>query len=218
MEDTTIEAVLKTVEALYVQKNYEAALLELQQNQASIPEEIWHFNMGTTYGKLGSWPLARYHLLMAEARGLVSAKLSINKTIVEEKIGAQKLEQPLGTNDHLVRAGMLASEGMLTLVSLLFLIGGLLMLWRKRNIRAFGLCLAGTIMSLGLNLWIQSWNRTVVIDPQTILDGPSEIFASRGEVPAGIFLITKPGDDWLRIIYPSRFEGWIKPSGIKEIK
>ena len=218
MEDTTIEAVLKTVEALYAQKNYEAALHELQQGQATIPEDIWHFNMGTTYGKLGSWPLARYHLLMAEARGLISSKLTINKTIVAEKIGAQKLEQPLGSSDYFVRAGMLASEGMLTLVSLVFLVCGLLVLWRKRNIKAFGLCLVMTVISLGINLWIERWNRFVVIDPQTILDGPSAIFASRGEVPAGVFLVAKPEDGWLRIIYPSRFEGWIKPSGIKEIK
>ncbi len=218
MEDTTIEAVLKTVEALYAQKNYEAALLKLQQNQSSIPDDIWHFNMGTTYGKLGNWPLARYHLLTSEARGLVSSKLTKNKTFIEEKIGVQKLEQPLGTTDYLVRAGMLASEGILTLMSLLFLIGGLLVLWRKRNIRAFGLCLIVTVFSLGLNLWIEHWNRFVVIDPQTIFEGPSTIFASRGEVPAGVFLVTKPEDDWLKIIYPSRFVGWVKSTGIKEIK
>ncbi len=218
MEDTTIEAVLKTVEGLYAQKNYEGALLELQKNHAQVPEAIWHFNMGTTYAKLEKWPSARFHFLMAESRDLVSAKLTTNKSIVEEKIGTEKLEQPFAPGDYFVRAGLLVAEGMLTLVSLLFLVGGLLMLWRKRSVRAFALCLAVTVTALGLNLWIERWHRFVVIDPQTILDGPSAIFASRGEVPAGVFLISSPEEGWLRIIYPSRFEGWIKPTGVKEVK
>ncbi len=208
---------LKTVEALHVRKDYEGALIELQKNEASIPDEIWHFNMGTTFGKLGNWPMARYHFLAAEERGLVSESLSNNRAIAEEKLETQKLERPLDAGDYLVRAGLFAAQGVLTFLGLLLLIAGLLQA-RRKTLRTFSACLGLAVALLGLNYWIGQWHRAVVVEPQAIFEGPSTIFATRGEVLPGVLVVTRPREDWLEIIYPSRFEGWIRPAGLKELK
>jgi hypothetical protein len=218
LEDTTIEDVLKTIETYHNQKDYAAALSTLKQNQGKIAPAVWHFNMGTIQAKLENLPLARYHLLMAEEEGLSSSALVNNKILVETKLDVSRYEDASGTSDYLVKAGLLASQGILTSLSLLFVIFGIISLWKRARLKLSASLFITTLTILGLNWWIQSWNKVIVLTPQVVHEGPSGIFEGLTEVPEGVMLIISHHDGWARIIYPSRFQGWIKSAGFKELK
>ncbi len=218
LEDTTIEDVLKTVEAYHNQKDYTSALSLLQANKANISPGVWHYNVGTMYGKLENWPMARYHFLMAELEGLSSKEVISNRILAEEKLEVQKLEKSFSSSDFFIKGSLEASQGILTSVSLLLVFFGVVCLWKKKTFKMIGILFGTSLIFVGLNLWIQTWNKYIVIKPQPIYEGPSIIFAKREELPQGVLLVTRQKDDWLQVIYPSRFEGWIKLNGLKELK
>jgi hypothetical protein len=218
LEDTTIKDVLKTVEGLYAQKNYQSALKLLETNQAQISSGIWHYNMGTVLGKLENYPLARYHLLMANEEGFNSKEVLLNKKLIESKLDISKFEKPYTVTDYLVKGSLEASQGILTSLSLILVIVGIINLWKKSSYKIGSVLILSAVMVLGLNWWIQSWNKVIVLTTQSVQEGPSAIFPSREEVPAGVMIITRSNGDWLKIVYPSRLQGWIKNSGLKELK
>ena len=203
MEDTTIEGVLKTVASLYSQKNYGEALKLLESNKAEISSGVWHYNMGTIYAKTENLPLARFHLIMAEELGLTNKDQASNLEMVEVKLGVDKNESALSTSDYLIKGSLKASEGILTAVGLLLIVLAVILL---------------ALSCTGLNLWIHSWKRMIVIEPRVIQEGPSAIFREQGELPVGTMIIVKAQGDWLNIVYPSRYEGWVKSNGFKELE
>jgi uncharacterized membrane protein (UPF0136 family) len=217
LEDTTIEDVLKTVEALYAQKDYQKALETLAANKGKISESVWHYNVGTVYGKLENWPMARYHLTLAEWEGLSSKEVISNKNFVETKLDAQKLERPISASDYFVKGGIQSSQGILSSLSLFVVLIGLIVFWKKKSIRALVASLVVAGIVLGVNFWIHSWDKMIVVSTQVIKDGPSEIFGAREEIPVGLMIVGTKKGDWVEVIYPSRYQGWIKFTGLKEL-
>ena len=218
MEDTTIEDVLKTVEKLYSQKNYSGALQLLEKSSNKIGEGLWHYNMGTVLGKLEKLPEARYHLSMSERHGFHSKELSLNQEIVESKLGVSKYEKPLTLTDYLARGGLIGGQGYFTTLALFFLVIAIWILRKKDRFKSSLLYLTFSVIFVGLNFWVNRWDQSIVVAPKVIHDGPSSLFGERGELPLGVMLITTENEDWIKIIYPSRFEGWIKRDGLKELR
>lgn len=218
MEDTTIEDVLKTVGDLYNQKKYQDALKTLEANQESIGSGIWHYNVGTVLGKLENYPLARYHLLMAENEGFTIQEVSLNKKLIESKLDIVKYEKAYSIRDYFIKGAIGASQGILTTLSFLLVIFIIINLWKKSNIKTISVLIVSILFTLGLNWWIHTWNKVIVLSSQSIQDGPSAIFPVREELPTGVMLVASREGDWLKIIYPSRFQGWIKNKGLKELK
>ncbi len=218
MEDTTIEDVLKTVEKLYSQKDYSGALQLLEKSSQKIGEGLWHYNMGTVLGKLDKLPEARYHFLMSELHGFHSKELSLNQEIVESKLSVTKFENPLTVTDYIARGGLIGAQGYFTSIALLFLVIAIWMLRKKDRFKSSLFYFSVSVIFVGLNFWVNRWDKSIVVAPKVIHDGPSSIFGERGELPLGLMLITTENEDWIKIIYPSRFEGWIKRDGLKELR
>lgn len=218
MEDTTIEDVLKTAEALYVQKDYQKAIQILEKNKDQVGAGIWHYNMGTLNAKLENLPLARYHFLLADKEGFSAKEMISNKDLIESKLEISRYEKPLAPTDYLIKGALFSSQGILTMVSLIFVLFGLYNFWKNKSFKVLAGCLSVGLIVLGLNVWIRSWKKTIVLGPQTIQEGPSVIFGAGEELPAGVMIITRSRGDWLEIMYPSRFKGWIKDNDLKELK
>ena len=218
MEDTTIKDVLETVQTFYTQKDYENALLALKENQSKIPEGLWHYNMGTIYGKMEQYPLARYHLLMADKKGYNSEDLLSNTILVEEKLQIEKLEQSYSSSDFLFKAGLVARDGIFTLLGLILVLIGVISLWKKAGFRVWGSLFALAVLIISMNWLVDALDKKIVLEGQAIQEGPSAIFRTTDELPAGIMVITTEKNGWLKIIYPSRFEGWIKDKGLRELQ
>lgn len=218
LEDKSIEDVLKTVEATYARKDYPGALKILEENQAKLSSGVWHYNMGTVLGKLENYPLARFHFLKAEDEGFHSQEVAANKSLVEERLDVAKYEKPLTTSDYLVRSGMFLSEGLFTTITLLLVLVAVWSIWKKASWKAFGSLMSIALIIFGINLWVHQWDKRIALSPVGVQDGPSAIFQAKGELPSGLVVITEKKGNWLKIIYPSRFEGWVKEGSLKELR
>lgn len=210
--------VVQTFEEYYIKMDYPNALLMLEKKQNDMDAGLWHYNMGSVLAKMNDLPLARFHLIMAESNGLHSKELIQNKLYVEDKLEISRLEQPLDSYDYLIKSGLAAADGPLLSVGFLFLVIGLWFLKKSPTVKsalAFVIAVAAPLM---LDLWIDSWPRKIVTTPKVIYDGPSALFGTRGELPVGLMVITNTKDEWEKIIYPSRFSGWIKSDGLKRLE
>lgn len=219
MEDTTIEDVLKTVQALYDQKDYRGAIHLLEEKSSYVSPGLWHYNMGTLNAKIDDLPFARFHFLMAEKYGYSSTELNSNKKLVEVKLETEKYEKPIATRDYLIKGSLEASDGgIFTMLSFLLIIVSIIFAIKKTALKYVMITLMASFVFLGLNFWVQSWDEFVVINSSTIYDGPSTIFETQNEIPAGVMLVASREGKWLKIFYPSRFIGWVDEVNLKELK
>lgn len=218
MEDTTIEDTLKTVEAFYVQKDYANALRTLEANKSKISTGLWHYNMGTIHAGMKEWARARYHFLQAEKEGFVSKEAEQNLELAETALDISRLEKPLAWSDYAAKGALIASEGILGTMALFILIIGMVSVIKKKSLSALSILVVLVLAVVGLNFWIGSWPLAVVMKPQAIQEGPSVIFAGREELPIGVLVIATHEGEWRKILYPSRYQGWIKNTGLEELK
>jgi hypothetical protein len=209
---------LKTFEAFYAKKEYANALQVLQKNSASISPSLYHYNVGTAEAAMKHWAKARFHFLQASRSGLTSEALANNLRITETELNVGRLENPIGVRDHFFQASLIAAEGWLTTLSLLILVIGLWGMRKTRDMKTMIVTLVLVLLPLGFNLWIDSWPKSIVEIPQAIKEGPSTIFGNTGELPAGVLVITKKQEGWEEIIYPARYQGWIKSNGLLRLE
>ncbi len=206
--------VLKTFGDYYAKKDYTNALLTLQKNPDALSSGILNYNLGTVYTKLENWPLARYHFLQAEGVGEASQNLDL----IEIKLGLVKIEKPLNTSDYFFKTSSILSDGYLTTMSLLVLMLGLLIIKKTPSLKNIVLTFLIASLPFGFNFWVKSLPRAIALKTEPLLEGPSTIFGSAGELPAGVLVITKTQGEWKKIIYPSRFQGWIRSTDLKELE
>ncbi len=218
LEDTTIENALKTFEDFYLKKDYPNAILALEKNQHDINTGLWHYNMGLAMGQMNNWPMARFHFILAEESGLHSKNLIQNQQLVAAKLETNRLEQPLSISDYLIKTGIIASDGPLLSLGFLFLVVGLWFLKKKPSLKSAAFFVLAVASPLMLDLWIDSWHRKIVTTTKQIYEGPSALFGVKGELPQGIIIMTNTKGDWEKIIFPSRFSGWIKSDGLKRLE
>ncbi len=209
---------MKTFADFYANGDYPNSLMELEKLRGDISPGVWHFNAGTLKAKMMNLPEARYHFLEAKLNGFQDDRLDENLSLVEEQLDVKSLEKPLELYDYAVKFSFWAQNGFFTMLSLLFLLTGLLILKRKKNFAVLGFTVFLISLPLILGQWTKSWDKAVTLSPREVMDGPSGIFGSRGELPAGILIVTRRSGDWKEILYPSRFKGWIKSSGLKALE
>lgn len=208
----------KTFREFYDQKDYANAELLLRKNSDVIPAELWNYNLGTVLAQKNDFPMARYHLLKAKSLGLKTESLSENLRFVEEKLETPKWETPLSLEDYSKKSVLWAHGGFFTTLALLVLIAGIIHFMRSKTVRLIPLYALLMLLPLGMHFWVGSWESYIVKENLLVLEGPSAIFSPRGEVPAGVRILTKKKGDWHKIIYPSRFEGWVREQGLMSLE
>ncbi|HLW55969.1 MAG TPA: SH3 domain-containing protein, partial [Bacteriovoracaceae bacterium] len=88
---------------------------------------------------------------------------------------------------------------------------------KSKNLRHFLMITVVMVMLSGLSLWTRHWPWSVAEQEVDVYHGPSEIFDKVQVVPKGIKFLGLEKDSWIKIIYPSRFEGWVKKENISEL-
>lgn len=218
MEDTTIETALKTFQDYYLKQDFHKALQVLQQHGKDIEPAIWNYNLGLVHAELKNYPLARYHLMKAQDLGASLPELAQSQALVDEQLDVIKLEKPINASDRFIKAGLTFTDGPFVTLSLIMLITGLWSLKKTLSFKRAGLVLLSVALPLVLNLWVNSWPRRIVPEARPLMDGPSALFTSRGELPAGVLIVTNRKGDWEEVVYPARFQGWIKSEGLLSLE
>lgn len=218
MEDTIKDTVLKTFADFYAKGDLFNAWTELEKIRSSISPGVWNYNAGTLKAKMGTPAEARYYFLKAQAEGYREMDLENNLRIVEDQLEIKNVEKPLELSDYGIKFGLWAQQGFFTTLALAILVAGLLVLRRKKKILVLIVTVTLMMIPLGAEFWVKSWNKAVALESGQLLEGPSAIFASRGELPAGVLLVAKRAGAWYEVHYPARFRGWVKANGIKELE
>lgn len=193
-------------------------MLELEKQRDHISPGLWHFNAGTIKAKMMNPAEARFHFLEAKFLGFNDQKLFENLNLIEDQLEVKALEKPVEPLDYAVKFSLWAEGGFFTMISLMIILTGLIIMKRTQKYYVLLLTAVLAVVPVSVNFWVKSWNKSVTVSPHQVMDGPSAIFGSRGELPPGIFLITRTTGEWKEIIYPSRFRGWIKNAGLKELE
>lgn len=193
-------------------------MAELEKQREHVSPGLWHFNAGTVKAKLNLLPEARFHFLQSKLKGYTNEKVEKNLQFIENQLEIVKLERPLEPMDYAIRFAMWAQNGFFTTISLLIIIGGLLVLKNVKKFYVLALTVVFASLPIALSYWTASWDKSVVLEGQPVLEGPSVIFATNTELPPGVMLISRSAGDWNEVIYPSRFRGWVRRSGLKELE
>lgn len=209
---------LKTFEDSYARKDYQGALeaLKVRPNEMSLG--LWHYNLGLTNARLENYPEARYQFLMAEKTGLGIQEVAANDALVMEKLDITKMEKPTTGLDYVFKTVKFLSGGEFTTFALLLLLGGMISLRKNMNLRKFVGVIILASLPIIMSSYVNSWPEAVVMTAAKVQDGPSAIFGSVADVPAGVKVITQGDGEWRRVIYPTRFRGWISKSVLKELE
>ena len=177
-----------------------------------------HYNMGTLNARLDNLPMARFHLLMAEQYGYSSKELFSNQQLLETQLQAVQYERPISNLDYLIKGSLEASNGIFTTLSFLLILIALIFAIKKVSLKIIVSTIVTSFVFLGLNLWVQSWDKFIAINSTIIHEGPSTIFQTQNEIPPGVMLIASKKGKWLKIFFPSRFVGWVDEANLKELK
>jgi len=208
---------LETFEKFYKGKQYRQALDYLQKHQQDLDPGIFHYNFGLLMIHNENWPLARYHFLMAENNGVLDKALFVNEKLVEEKLDTARYEEPQTINDYFIKYSMEMSAGYYTTLSLIFLIGGLVIVRKISNLRAWTIWSLLVLAPILYNYWVDSWEKVIVEKEIVLMDGPSNLFLTEKKIPPGALLVLKTKDGWSKVIYPSELHGWIRDTDYKRI-
>jgi len=208
---------LETFEKLYKGKQYRQALDYLQKYQKELDPGIYHYNFSLLMIKNENWPLARYHLLMAENNGIFDEGLYINQKFVGEKLDTVRYEEPQTINDYFIKYSFELSSGFYTTLSLLFLIVGLIVIKKVSKLRSWIFWAVLVLSPILFNYWVDSWEKVIVEKEIVIMDGPSNLFMTEKKIPPGVLLVLETKDGWSKVIYPSEFNGWINETHYKRI-
>jgi hypothetical protein len=216
--DKSIEDALALFKESYLKNDFGKSLEILESHKSAIHEGLWHYNKSVIHAKLGQFPLARFHLIKAEKAGFETLELALNKRIIEENLKISNLEKSLGFTDTAIKTSLFSSQGLnLTLALLLLLVA--VILWIKKSSKK----IISTLMLVSyffilFNFWIRNWNLGITLNEEQLYEGPSVIFQTNSKLPPGILVVTLKKDQWLKVIYPSRFSGWIKGDQLKDIQ
>ena len=202
----------------YAKGDFSNAQIELEKVREKISPGLWHFNMGTLKAKMSSPAEARFHFLEARLHGFTEKQLNQNLELVETQLNIISLEKPLEVADYAMKAGMWSQNGFFTMLSLLILVIGMITLKKERKHSVLFITIILTLIPFGLHFWVKSWDKYITLTALEVREGPSVIFGLRGELPDGVLVITRKSGEWREIIYPSRFRGWIKNAGLKELE
>lgn len=215
-EDTTIETVLEAFEE-YLNKGEVIKAKEiLNSNQQHLESSVYFFNLGRVYAADKNWPEARIAFLKSQ-KMLARKETLSNLEIIEKQMVIAELESPRSIKDYLVNSTYFLGTEMVLTINLLLLVGGLWMIQKSKDIRKLITIATMILLLSALSLWTHYWPWAVAENEIHVYHGPSEIFEKVELIPQGMKFLGLEKDSWIHVIYPSRFEGWIKKENISEL-
>lgn len=181
----------------------------LKANKEEFSKELFHYNYGTVLYKLENYPAARYHFEIAKKNGLNNTELNNNLAVVKQELYTEQLDS--FKSQFLYKATSFNTQQYLSL-TLLFLILGLVFYKSYKKVFIVPLFLILSLLPIGFKLgYVDKLNPAICLEESTIYEGPSEIFSSYGQLPAGMkVIIDKRDRGWSLIKSPENMTGWVR--------
>lgn len=212
--DKSIESTAKiSFEELYLKKDYKGAANYLLQNKQQFDSGIFHYNLGTVYSKQGDFAAARFHLEKAIKEGYINSSSLNNLTYVKGQLQVDDLSTSSNLPDQLMNSALAIPPTAYLSLSLVFLLCGISLLKTKKLRRKLSMALFALLIAAPVvfsNLYLDKINYAVAFKDVPLYEGPSKIFAEKGQIKAGSKIILSDfKEGWFYVKFPISLTGWI---------
>jgi len=222
MENTITNQKIKSSDAsfaeLYAKKDFKGAIDYLLHNKQQFSSGTFHYNLGTTYAKLGDLGAARFHLEKAREAGVYHSAMVNNLKFVESKIDAEDLSSSSSIVDQVIDYSLkIPASGYLS-ISLVLVLFTLIVFIKKKQmntIKSWSLLVLCMIPLAYSQFYLHSLNQAVSLKETTIFEGPSKIFQEKGKIkPGAKVLLGEFKDGWFFVKYPVSLSGWVNKENL----
>lgn len=216
MGNTSTSTTLKSLESLYVNGNFDEAVKSLIAQKANFETGPFHYNLGTLYAKKGDHAIARFHFEKAIKTGFIGDEVLNNLAYSTKTLQLDKVESDNFALDIYYSSLFSSFSILLMIIGFYFLLLLILKKMQKISVKSTACLLIIGLLPLGLKFILnKDLKEAILLKKSVVKEGPSAIFESHQELPAGIKLIvTKPRDGWYFIKYPTHFSGWVQNSDL----
>lgn len=222
MENTITNQKIKSSDAsfaeLYAKKDFKNAVDYLLHNKQQFSSGTFHYNLGTTYAKLGDVGAARFHLEKAREAGVYHSAMINNLRFVEAKIDAEDLSTSTSFADQVIDYSLkVPTSGYLTISLFLLIITTLIFIKNKQMNSLKSWCILVVCLTpiMYSQFYLQSLNQAVSLKEITVYEGPSKIFQEKGKIkPGAKVLLGEFKDGWFFIKYPTSLSGWVNKDNL----
>ena len=222
MENNNIIDLHKSLESLYLKKDYTKAIDGLLKNRDEFDLGLFHYNLGTLYAKKNDLAYARYNLEMANIHGHIGTKSINNLDYVKTKLAVNDISSTHNLLDQITSCSASISPNIYIFITLLsFLIIALLWLRKKLRSKALLLTLGFFAVSplLIFNFYINNLKYAVNLKTIKSYEGPSKVYEVKRDIEAGSkFLVSGPKNGWYFIEKPVSLSGYIEKNNLALLK
>jgi len=209
---------LKSLEELYTKKEYKQVRDRLLSQKSEIDGGVFHYNLGTIYGKLEDYAASRYNLELALKKGFQSSKVYKNLRFVQQKIPVMDIDSSPAWLDKFMSVSANASYDIFLMFSLMLMLTTLFYIKRKvlRSARFIVLFLGISLIPyLSYIFYFSTLKIGVLLNPSSLREGPSKVYEELDTLPAGSKLIFgEENSGWVLIEKPNSFSGWVQMNNI----
>lgn len=216
MSNSSTPETLKSLESLYVGGKFDEAIKSLIAQKANFEIGPFHYNLGTLYAKKGEHAIARFHFEKAIKAGFIGDEVLNNLAYSTKTLQLDKVESDNLALDVYYSSFFSSFSILLMIIGIYFLLVLMFRKMQKISLKATtALLIVGVIPLVVKFTMNRDLKEAILLKKSAVKEGPSAIFESHQELPAGIKLIvTKPKDGWYLIKYPSHFSGWVQSADL----
>ena len=213
MDNNNTEAVLTSLEKLYLEGKFDQARELFLTSKDSLPEGPFYYNLGTLYAKEGDFVAARYNLEKAISKKFINTMVFNNLKAVKQELNVLDLGQSSSFYDRTVNASLLIpTEAYLSITFILVL--GLMIAKKMKFVRSLALSIVLFVLFLVpfaySFFYLKTIDYAIVLKDAEIYEGPSKIYVNTGIVPGGSkIIIGKLNNGRYLIKHPLNLSGWI---------
>lgn len=203
-----------TFEELYSKQDYKSAINSLLHNKQQFDSGTFHYNLGTTYAKLGDIGAARLHLELAIQKGMYNTETINNLRYVVSKFDGEDITTSSSLIDSSLNFTLNIPKEAYLSMSLFFVL--CVLLWIKlKNISnkiVWALCLFVSLIPLIYGFgYLQTINTAISLKEIPVYEGPSKIFQEKGKLkPGAKIVLGELKDGWYFVKYPITLSGWVQ--------
>lgn len=212
MSNTNTAPTLKSLESLYVKGSFDEAIQGFIAQKSNFDPGPFHYNLGTLYAKKGDYAVARFHFEKAIKAGFIGDEVLNNLAVATKNLQVEKIEADNFFSDVYYSSLFSAFSITLMVIGIYLFLVLLLKKLQKINTRFMVILLVLGFLPIGIKYFLnKELQEAILLKKSVVKEGPSAIFESHQELPAGVKLIvTKPREGWYFIKYPTHFSGWIQ--------
>lgn len=212
--NTNTNKISRSLETLYLKEDYQKAIDLLIKSKKNYDSNLFDYNLGTLYQKVGKLGHSRYHLEKSIKNGFINSASHNNLEAVKGKLNVQELSSSERISDNFLSMSAAIPSNMYLTISMLLGLFLILIIFVKKIKLSFLRVLFLIILLISPILYseyyLSRFKFAVVLKETKAKEGPSKVFTDTVTLREGAkVIIGNKNSDWYFIEAPSSLVGWV---------